>query len=705
MSAKKDLPFLLEIGYEELPFEAQKVLRAKASFLFAQYLKSENIPFDNLLVYVTPRRLVLFSEGIAVRQPSYLVKIQGPKKDIAFDARGNPTSACLGFLRKYGAKMQELKIEDTAKGSYVYLTKKKAGKASSTILKDIIPVWLSSLPFPKTMRWDDSQFKFARPIRWVLTYIGDKNLKVKIAKVKSANYTMIRQGAYFQRLIVKSANDYFQKIKKKGIILSFDQRQIYISKIITNKANQLGCKPHIDCQLLEEVTSLCESPYAIIGEFNKDFLKLPQEVLLASMSKYQRIFAVKRNNRLVNKFIAILDGCPRNVRRVCKHYEYVLNARLWDASYFYGKDLNMSWEDRIKLLSSLTLEERLGTLQEKVVVMREVAEQLAEILNLDAEIRQYFIRAVELSKADLVSLMVKEFPSLQGIMGGIYAAKSGEAAEVAAAIYEHYQPKTPEDELPRSKLGCLLSVLDKAYNIIGLLGVNITPSGSHDPYGIRRQMHAMMRILSYKRFGISLDLLFSLLYGKLKDKLLVKEEKLKELFFNIARDRFYHIMSDGIAGDLLRACIDVNFQVPFEVYLRMRQLMRIYNKKSFLKAAKVVERTYNILKGFKSRKGVEEKLFEYDEEKELWSCYLSNKDAIEELIAQRQYDKATIKYGEVFYDILHRFFDRVMVNVENMELRNNRKELLWRINKLYTEKVANLQEMEVLKDGNAGKIS
>jgi glycyl-tRNA synthetase beta chain len=294
--------------------------------------------------------------------------------------------------------------------------------------------------------------------------------------------------------------------------------------------------------------------------------------------------------------------------------------------------------------------------------------------------------------------MVKEFPSLEGIIGGIYALKLGEKKEVSKAIHEHYNPKTPEDSIPQTKLGSILSILDKSYNIMGLLGLGVIPTGSYDPYSIRRQMHGVIKILSFNQIEIKLDELFDFFYNALESRLILDKEKLRTSFFEIAKDRFFNIMSEGIPQDLIKACINVNFQILFEVYLRMRLLLRIYRKRVFYRACKVVERTFKILRNFNTEKDVNTNLFSQEEEKTLWNSYIKNRESISNLIERRKYDEATYLYANVFYDTLDRFFDSVLVNVEDKEIRQNRKEMLYRINRLYTEKVANLQEMEVLKD-------
>lgn len=696
--------FLLEIGVEEIPPGLLLDIERQLREAFIRGLNENRLKFEEVKSASTPSRFLLYGR-IASKSIPQERKVQGPSKKVAFDEKGNPTKAYFGFLKAHNATEEEVRVEETPKGEYLFLIKKGKVLRAKAILRDLIPQLIPSVSLPKYMRWDDSGLKFSRPIRWLLLILGDEFIKVKLGDLISSNLTFVRKGAKYKPVKVKGISDYFARMRREGILLSFEERRAKIDSLLKAKAKSLNGSAFISSDLLLEVTNLVERPYVLSCEFKEEFLKLPEVVLLASMAKYQRVFAVKGGEgHFLNKFLAVLETRPKKLSQVKRHYEFVLNARLWDADYFFKEDTKEHLERRVEGLKGVLFHEKLGSLYEKVEVMKEVARKLRDNFKLTQGQLGDLIRAIHLCKADLLTKMVYEFPSLEGLMGGIYAEHFGEKKEICQAISEHYKPKTNEDNLPSTKLGAVLSLLDKGYNTIAILGIGEIPTGSEDPYLIRRQVQAIIRIIIQYQFDICLDELLNAFYTALSSKMEVELGRLRDLFMGICRERFQALMKgEGIPQDLTLAVLSVGFDNPAEVYYKIRSLLRVYGEKEFFFAAKVVERTFNIIRDEENLEdlGVDPELFEKPEEGQLWQAYVDNREEIKSKIEERDYAGATVLYGRAFYDIIHLFFDRVMVNVEDERIRKNRKALLYLINRLYTERVADLKETEVLKD--AGK--
>ena len=699
MAIKK---FLIEIGVEEIPPGVGELISSQLKEKFPDLIRERRISEIEIDLGYTPSRIVIVGK-ISAKSCSEKKLIAGPSYDVAFK-NNKPTPAYFGFLRSQKASEKDVVIQETKKGKYVFVNKIQPALSAQKILCEVFPFVFEKISLPKYMVWDDSSLRFIRPVRWLLALFDDNLLNLKLGKLRSQPYTFIRENGEFKRYKIKAIKDYFKIIKTHGIVLSPEDRRKKIQKLLEKKAKALEVCVYPNFELLSEVNDLVEKPFVISCGFKSQFLKLPEVVLLASMAKYQRVFAVvDKSGKIKNNFLAVLEGKPKAVKNVKKHYEFVLNSRLWDADYFLTQDRKESLESRVPKLSTVLHHQKLGTVWDKVNAMVKMAQKLGEILKFNAQEIQDLNRAAYLCKADLLTKMVYEFPSLEGIMGGIYAQLDGERNEVADAISQHYKPRTNEDGLPSTKLSALLSVIDKLYNVVGFLGLGLVPSGSEDPFTIRRQVQAIVRILIHYQFEIDIENLFDVAYFHLKDKFKIEKEKVYGIFQNLIIERFEVLMrEEDISRDLIAAVVKVNFTSPAEVYFRIRKLLRIYDNKEFYMACKVVERTANIIKGqqFENRT-VNEDLLQLPEEKKLWNVYLANKDKILTEVDRRNYDDVLILYARTFYDIIHLFFDKVLVNVEDEKLRNNRKVLLYLVNRLVTERVADLKEMEVLKNARS----
>ncbi|MDP8253923.1 MAG: glycine--tRNA ligase subunit beta [Candidatus Kaelpia aquatica] len=702
MSPKSD--FLIELGVEELPSNLIESISEQFKDNFIKALDEARVVNKNIQAAATSRRLVLFGE-LGRESLSQEVTVQGPSERIAYDKDNKPSKALCGFVKSQGVSISDAFIESTDRGNYLFIKKKESAKKTERIIEDILLDVISAISVPRYMKWDSSEFKFTRPIRSILIIFGATIVRADFKGIKSSDFTLLREGAEFKKIKVRSRDSYLKELKERGIILSPLERGQRIKKILDQEAKRAGLLLYPPGELLTEVANLVESPTVIRCSFNKSYLGLPEVVLLASMAKYQRVFAlVDKDSKLANQFLAILDLSPKNTSSIRGHYEFVLDTRLKDAVLFYNEDIESSLDSRIEKLEGIALHNKLGTLLDKTKRLKLMTLEISKILNFDNKKRDDLIRSVELFKADLLTKMVYEFPSLEGVMGGIYAKHQKESKGVAAAISEHYKPRSNDDTLPNTELGALLSLVDKLYNVVGFLGIGIVPSGSMDPFTIRRQIQSIVRILIQYQLEISLENLFSLTFMLFENSLSEDYDRVKNIFLSIGRERFSVLMADiGVASDLVEAVSSVNFKVPSEVYLRLKQLTNIYDKGDFYKALKVAERTERIVKDKRELKSLrlKEGLLKEREEKELYEVYLESKDEILKRVDKREYDKATILYGKSFYGIIDRFFSEVLVNVDDQELRENRKLLLFEVNKLLTERVLNPKEMEVLKDAKS----
>ncbi len=702
MSSKSD--FLIELGVEEIPSHLVNSISEQFKDNFIKALDQARVIDKNIKAVATSRRLVLFGE-LDRESLSQEVIVQGPSEKIAYDKEGKPTQALSGFVKSQGASINDAFIESTDRGNYLFIKKREPSKRTERIIEDVLLDAILDISIPRYMKWDSSEFKFTRPIRSILIIFGTTILKGDFKGIKSSDFTLVREASEYKKVKVKSKADYLKKLKERGIILSYQDREDSIKKILDREAKKVGLSLYPSADLLTEVTNLVESPAVIVCSFNKSYLNLPDVVLLASMAKYQRVFAlVDKESKLANQFLAVLDSNPKDRSSIKRHYEFVLDARLKDAALFYNEDIGNSLDSKIERLDGIVLHDKLGTLLDKTNRLKLIAFEISKIVGFDDKKSKDFIRSVELSKVDLLTKMVYEFPSLEGVMGGIYAKNQKESKSVSTAITEHYKPRSNDDALPSTELGALLSLVDKIYNVVGILGIGVVPSGSMDPFTIRRQIQSIVRMLIQYQLEISLENLFSLTFMLFKDSLSEDYDKVKNIFLSIAGERFTVLMADlGIGSDMVEAVSEVNFKVPSEVYLRLKQLLSIYDNKDFYKAIKVLERTSRIVKDKKELESLslKEEFLKEREELELYRVYLDVKDKIIELIDNREYAKATILYGKSFYDIIDEFFNKVLVNVDEKVLRENRKLLLFEVNKLLTERVLSPKEMEVLKDAKS----
>jgi len=690
---------------EELPAAylnpAIDQLRTEATRLFEE----AHLDVKAVESFGTPRRLVLIARQLASIQRHPPEEIRGPSKQAAFDAQGKPTAALTGFLRARGGNVSQIKIVSMEKGDYVYLVKPARSTPTLAVLPRLIQQAISRLRFPKTMRWDDSQLRFARPIRWLVASYGTTPIRVSAGRLTSRPLTWLGRVAQRKAVAVRDSTQLLAALKRSRIVVDQHARRRTIEQLVKRLAARQGGRAApemVTYGLLDEVTALVEEPVAMVGQFNKTYLSLPREVLLASMAKHQRVFAIQTAaGKLLPRFVAILDGRPRQLPSVQRVYEHILNARLADSLLFWEQDRKRLPLDQLaQRLQDVVFHERLGSMADKSIRLERLGEALAETWGLAATDRADLGRAARLAKADLVTTMVKEFPTLQGVVGKYYAKASGESDAVAMALEEQYLPQG--DRLPKTLIGSALALVEKFDTLVGYFGLGIEPSGDEDPFGLRRCAQGIIEIVwpLHRPLPLTRLLEVRLAFPPFTRSDHTTNARVTSRITQYLSERLYTFNWPPPipSRDLIDAVLSSRCEDLTDAMDRIQRLRQLDGKNTLLKAAKVVERTHNILKGASlTQTDVDHTRFQEPLERRLWERYHTSKDRIDHLIRQKAYAEATEAYGEAFFDVLHEFFDQVLVNVKDPLIQQNRLALMRTINALYTERVADLSRLSMLQ--------
>ena len=495
--------YLLEVGVEEMPAHVVTPSIKQLHKRVADYLKDERISFDEIKEYATPRRLALLISGLADKQPDVDESVKGPAKKIAQDADGNWTKAAIGFSRGQGASVDDIEFKDVKGVEYVFVEKHIAGKPVTEVLKNL-PAVITSMNFPTLMKWGYNNLQFIRPIRWLVSLLNDQVVPFKILDVEAGRTT---RGHRFlgHNIDLQNASDYADELYKEFVIVDPAKRKQVINDQIDAIVEEHNWVIDKDADLLEEVTNLVEWPTAFAGSFDKKYLVLPDEVLITSMKDNQRFFYLRdHDGNLLPNFIAVRNGNKEHLENVIKGNERVLVPRLEDAKFFYEEDQKLTIDQYVERLKRVSFHDKISSMYNKMQRTAVIAQLIGKRLNLTDDELADLDRAAHIYKFDLTTQMVGEFAELQGIMGGIYARIFGEKDDVALAICEQYMPISAEGELPQSKLGAILAIADKLDSILSFFAVDMIPSGSNDPYALRRQAFGIVRIINVRGWHLSL---------------------------------------------------------------------------------------------------------------------------------------------------------------------------------------------------------
>ncbi len=672
---------LLEIGTEEIPSVYLNPVFGKIEEISKKFFSEGRVSYSHVKAFGTPRRLVLLIENLSERQEGVVNKVMGPPKKVAFDEKGSPTKAAIGFAKNQGVSVEDLKFEKTEKGEYLCAVKEEKGEETKKILPDILNKLILAIPFPKYMKWGEGSFKFVRPVHWILCLYNGSVVKFSLDNVQSGNKSFGHRFLNPKSFTVKDFASYRKKTKDNFVIFDQSERRDIILKQASELARQAGGNLHEDPNLLDAVTNLIEYPCSILGEFEEEYLKLPKEVLVSVMKKHQRYFPIiSSNGSLLSKFIAISNNKVANPDIVKAGYERVIRARFSDARFFYEEDRKRHIQYYTEKLKSVVFEDKLGTYGEKVERVVKLTSYLAEKINPQS--KEIAERGALLCKADLVTQMVYEFPELQGIMGREYALLSGEKAEIANVVYEHYLPKFVGDKLPESHAGDIVSIADKIDTIAGCFGIGLIPTGSEDPYALRRQTLAIINIILGKGYEISLSDIVNKAIEVLGRK--IENKDAKEDIIEFFKSRFKNqLISDGIPYDVVDAVFSAKFDYICDDIKRIKALSEIKSLPYFEPLAIVFKRAANlVLTSIKSGIVKEDsygmpdpELFKEDAERLLYESFNNIKSDAEALIKEKRYLDALKKITEIRGSV-DRFFDEVMIMVDDNALRENRLKLL-----------------------------
>lgn len=687
---------LFEIGTEEIPARFMAGAIKQLAELAESFFTEKRLLYTGLTTYGTPRRLALLVEHLAERQPDLVKEVKGPAKKTAFDAEGNPTKAAQGFARSQGVAVEELLVKEINGGEYLYAYVKEEGKATSEILPEILSKLVTSLSFPKPMRWGTEDLRFARPIRWLVALYGNQVVELELAGVKAGRETRGHRFLSKGSIALDNPQEYLGKLEAGFVIADQDRRRRLIWQQIEAEAAKIGGSVEQDEELLEEVTFLVEYPTALCGSFAEKYLELPQEVLITPMKEHQRYFPVwsKEDKKLLPKFITVRNGSEVYLENVIAGNEKVLLARLADAQFFYQEDRRVPLKDRIEQLQKVVFQESLGTVYEKVQRIKALAVYIAEELNWADDVKALVQECAGLCKADLVTNMVYEFPELQGIMGDYYARLEGYDTRVAQGIREHYQPRFAGDEVPQSAVGLAVGIADKLDTIVGCFGIGLVPTGSQDPYALRRQALGICHIIIQHNLRLSLNKLTAQAC-RLYEPILagIDAQKVNELMQQFFRQRVQNILEErGIRYDVIDAVLAVGHDDLADTVKRAEALQDFGNRAEFVKLVTAFTRAANLTKYAKNFT-VQEGFFIEDVEKKLFNAVQRVRQVVEEQTGKANYMKA-LEILSSLQEPVDDFFSEVMVMVDDERIKENRLGLLQMVVRL-TCRIADLSKLAV----------
>ena len=674
---------LLEIGTEEIPARFIPPVLAEMAAGCRRLLEQERIQVGEVVTWGTPRRLALVAPEVAAAQEEVTAEVIGPAKSVAYDAGGNPTPAAQGFARSQGVALSDLIELETPKGVYLAVRKCTPGAPTAQRLQEVLPAFILGLSFPKSMRWGSLATTFARPIHWILARFGGEVVSFPVADVVSGGVTYGHRFLAPQAMEVKDAAGYVAALGLAQVIVDPAARRVHLEAELARAAAQVGGEVVPNPGLVEENTFLVEYPSAVVGGFEDQFLALPDEVLITAMREHQRYFSLRgKDGKLLPHFIAINNTLARNPDLVRQGHERVLRARLADAMYFYQVDAKVPLENRVADLKGVVFHSLLGTSYEKMERFRELAGWLAG--QLAPELAEPVRRAAILCKADIVTEMVGEFPSLQGVMGRKYAELSGEPPEVAQAIFTHYLPRHADDLLPEDLPGALVGMADRLDTVCGIFGVGLSPTGAADPYGLRRHALAIIRIL--RSLELHLDLVatveksLELLQGKISR---TPEETALEVL-DFFQTRLMHLLlAEGFDHETVAAVLAAGGRDVVEAVDKVRALEEVRQSPDFPALAVAFKRVINISRGAEAGE-VDELLFEYPEEKLLLEATVLMEAEVAAALESRDY-LAVCQALAKLKGPVDAYFDKVLVMAEDERLRLNRLGLLARISQTFLQ--------------------
>ncbi|WP_288597053.1 glycine--tRNA ligase subunit beta [uncultured Lactococcus sp.] len=651
--------YLLEIGLEEIPAHLVTPSINQLAERMETFLKENRLKFDKIIKFSTPRRLAILVEGLAEASEAIDEEVKGPSAKIAKDAQGNWSKAIQGFSRGQGATPDDLIL----KGDYYYAKKHIDGVKAEEILSKVGDEVIAKMTFSTYMKWGNNDFLFVRPIQWIVSLLEDKVVAFDLLDVTANRFSRGHRFLANVEVELKNANDYASKMPENFVLVDAEQRKAEISAQILALASENKWQVTLHKDLLEEVNNIVEYPTAFVGSFDPKYLSVPAEVLVTSMRDNQRYFEVyNQEGQLAPNFISVRNGNAENIENVVLGNEKVLVARLEDAEFFWKEDQKLKIEDLVAKLAKVTFHAKIGSITEHMARTKEIAAKLADIAGLTDEEKRDVARSAEIYKFDLLTGMVGEFDELQGVMGEKYALLAGENANVSAAIREHYMPTSAEGELPETKVGAVLAAADKIDSVLSFFNVGLIPSGSNDPYALRRAVQGLIRIIEKMNWHFDLSLFIDQFEG---------ENHLEILDF--VKARIQKLLLEKLdRHDIVEAAINSS---SFDIANIMEVAFVIDAHKDhrpFKPSMENITRSINIVKKNKSTSSVNAASFESQAEQNLYDVVVSLQDEWMQLSAEN-------KFRTLVHDLcpaIENFFENVMVMAEDEAVRENRLALL-----------------------------
>ena len=672
---------LLEIGTEEIPAGFLSPALEGMKNLLQTELENQRIHCEKIITLGTPRRLVLCAQGMAEKQTDTVVETVGPPAKVAFDAKGNPTKAAESFALRQGVALSDLGVVDTPKGKYIQVTKKIIGKETVSLLPEFLEKIIFAIPFPKSMRWANSDVRFVRPIKWILALFNNTIIPLSIDTVKSSNQSWGHRFMSNKPFTVLDVASYLQQTEENFVMPEIEKRKARIQKDARQLAEEVGGKVLEDEDLMDEVANLIEYPVTLRGSFAPAFLELPRDVLISSMREHQKYFAlIDAHGALLPYFIVVSNNQARDPQVVIKGNERVLSARLTDAQFFFREDRKKTLVDRVDALKHVVYQVKLGSMYDKVVRLTEITSYLVQAVN--PALAQKTQRAALLCKTDLLTAMVGEFPSLQGTMGREYALLEGEDPDVAQALYEHYLPTTRKGILPASVIGSLLSIAEKMDNIVGCFSIGLIPTGTADPYALRRQALGIINIILEKSFHLHLPNLLSQGIALFAAKANRSLDAIRDEVLEFIRVRYLNqLTAQGFDHDVVEAASSAGFVDMVEVFERITALQELKKQPDFQPLAITFKRIANIIASH-AYEEVNPSLLAEEAEKNLYDAYQKGAIKINHLIETRDYP-AALNHLARLKPTVDNFFDGVMVMCDDQAVKANRLALLGKVAALF----------------------
>lgn len=672
---------LLEIGLEEVPAKFMPPALAELKQMAETQLTEQRIGYDEVITYGTPRRIALVVKNIADKQQDLEEEAKGPAVKAAYDADGNPTKAALGFARGQGVAVADLYQKELNGGLYVFATKRAAGVSTAEVLPTLLPQLVCGIHFPKPMRWGYTELRYARPIRWIVALHGNQVVPFTIEDITSGKVSRGHRYLGSAQLEIPCAEDYVAVMEQDFVIVDQNRRQAMIVEQMKQLAASVDGTVEIDEELLEEVLYLVEYPTALMGNFDPAYMLMPEQLIITPMKEHQRYFPVMKGHHLLPKFITVRNGNADHLDIVQAGNEKVLEARLADAKFFYDEDLKIKLEDNVEKLKSIVFQEKLGTIYEKMLRVQQGVIVIADLLQLGADVKERALRAAYLAKADLVSNVVYEFPELQGLMGEKYAFAQGEHPLAAKAISEHYLPKNADGEIPLTFEGLTVSIADKMDTIVGCFAAGIEPTGSQDPYALRRQAAGICSMILGRSVLVSLTALIEQAISHYPADIVGDQDALCQRVYGFFEQRIRNVLNDrGFRYDVIEAVVTCGYDNLTETLLRAEAMNKMQATDTFAKVLTAFTRANNLAKKAVGNQ-VEEAYLVEDVEKQLWHDVQFAEKAIAAQVQNRQYAEA-LTVISTLEESISAFFDGVMVMDENEAVKNNRLALLVRVSSL-----------------------